>query len=103
MTRDKSRGVSYAEVFHIGTADVSVDYYSGAPAPGPHWIFTVKRAGGVRTYKYTLRPEHAEERGTCTSGAMIAGFLLRHLRSAEPVQVIKREEDDESEGPADKG
>jgi hypothetical protein len=93
MTHDDHRQDSYAQVFHIGNAHVSVDYYADQPKPGPHWIFTIERAGIKRIYKYTLRPNHLLEMQAAKSSKQIAEFLLHHVKSAEPVKTVKRGEE----------
>lgn len=100
-SRDESRIDSYAQVYQIGDDKVSVDYYAVEPKPGPHWIFTVERKGIKRVYKYTLRPQHILERRAARTPEAIAVFLHHHIRSAEPVKTLKRD-DDESEGTAHK-
>ncbi len=102
MIEDDDRADTYAKVFQIGTAQVSIDYYANEPRPGPAWIFTVQRGGVKRIYKYTLRPQHEEEIQSCTTDELRARFLLRHVRAAEPVKTIKLGGNDEPSGPVDK-
>jgi hypothetical protein len=93
MMSDSHRPDSYARVFHVGNDEVSVDYYADQPKTGPHWIFTVKHKGVERIYKYTLRPNHILEMQAAKTNEQIARFLHHHVKSAEPVKTVKREDE----------